>query len=373
MIKMKISDDLWPDIYRISNEVYKGKLSMAEGVDSLSSGNRMNKNSIRDYIYDFGYMMKGDKFTRTLNAPSMEYILERVYSDYGTAKLVTVLSSLKKHIEYYEGRGKGRLFKMRKIHEKFSAKFRTPVLISLIEQLTKNICTLEYYISEGDESEKLAATGYVVRGICFVAYSIKEELRFAPSRFIGYVDNSLESHIPSETDGRETNNAISGILGAEPSLNPVLEGKFLEYCHKLGLQPKVKGSFGVDRKYWELVLEEDFKENEALVGGFPEGKIIERLHRFRERDSRVIQIAKDNFKKKYGRIFCQICEIDFEEKYGQIGSDFIEAHHTMPVGKMPPDYKTKPDEIAMLCPNCHRMIHKRRPWLEMPDLKKLLK
>jgi putative restriction endonuclease len=56
-----------------------------------------------------------------------------------------------------------------------------------------------------------------------------------------------------------------------------------------------------------------------------------------------------------------------------IGIDFIEGHHIIPVSEMAPDHKTKPEEIALLCSNCHKMIHKRRPWLGMDQLKDLVK
>ncbi len=105
--------------------------------------------------------------------------------------------------------------------------------------------------------------------------------------------------------------------------------------------------------------------------GFPEGKIIERIHNARERNSKVIEIAKTNFKKEFGRLFCQICGFDFKEMYGELGEDFKEGHHTIPVSQMPLDYFTKPEEIAMLCSNCHRMVHKRRPWLTMDKLSEI--
>ena len=47
----------------------------------------------------------------------------------------------------------------------------------------------------------------------------------------------------------------------------------------------------------------------------------------RERNSKVVQLAKQNFKDKNGRLYCQVCEFDFEKEYGEIGADFIEAHH----------------------------------------------
>lgn len=98
-----------------------------------------------------------------------------------------------------------------------------------------------------------------------------------------------------------------------------------------------------------------FNDNEELTGEFPEGKVIERIHKSRERNSQVIQIAKHNFKTKYGKLFCQIYGFYFEATYGEIGKDFIEAHHTIPVSEM------KPEDITMLCSNCHKMVHKRRP------------
>ena len=58
--------------------------------------------------------------------------------------------------------------------------------------------------------------------------------------------------------------------------------------------------------------------------------------------------------------------------YGLIGEDFIECHHTLPVSELTPDSKTRIEDIALLCANCHRMVHRRRPWLRIEDLRKLL-
>lgn len=105
---------------------------------------------------------------------------------------------------------------------------------------------------------------------------------------------------------------------------------------------------------------------------FPEGRKFEQLHKSRERNSRVVLIAKQQFIEKHGRLFCEVCNFNFEETYGPIGKYFIEGHHTIAVSNMKSDHKTKPEDIAMVCSNCHRMVHKRRPWLTMKDLKNLL-
>ena len=247
-------------------------------------------------------------------------------------------------------------------------------LIEDEKQLIRNIETLESYLTEGNDYEIKEATLLVKRGTCFVAYRIDKEIRFAPSRFIGYFDNKLDTHsVALYKDGRETNKALNKILKTKPLPDDNLNEQYFDYCNKLGIQPSDKGSFGAPRKFWRLNIEREFASNSEMTGEFPEGKLVERTHKARERNNQVISLAKDNFKKSHGRLYCQICEFDFEKNYGEIGKDFIEGHHTIAVCDMTPEHKTKIEDIAMLCANCHRMIHKKRPWLTMNDLTELLK
>ena len=245
-------------------------------------------------------------------------------------------------------------------------------LITKLKQLKQNISNVEKYLAVGSPEEQSQMQSLIKRGTCFVAYDVSGEVRYAPSRFLGYVYNELYKHISMDKDGRETNRAISQILNSRPAKNEKLEELYLVYCHNLGITPGEMGAFGAPRKYWLLKLSEDFEENRELSGEFPEGKVVERTHTARERNRHVIQIAKQNYKKKHGRLFCQVCGFDFEKKYGKYGKDFIEGHHTIAVSDMTPDYKTKPEEIEMLCANCHRITHTRRPWLTMRELTKLL-
>ena len=245
-------------------------------------------------------------------------------------------------------------------------------LIKTLSQLEQNIANVENYLAIGTEEEKKETCNLIKRGTCFVAYSIKDEVRFAPSRFLGYAYNDLSKHATSQKDGRETNIAISEILHEKPLSNKELEKKYLDYCQNLGIFPSENGAFGAPRKFWILKLKNDFLENEELSGEFPEGKIFERIHKARERNSQVVQIAKRDFKRKYGKLYCQICGFDFEKTYGETGKDFIEGHHTIAVKDMQPNHKTKTEDIAMLCSNCHRMVHKRRPWLTKAELPKLI-
>jgi len=112
--------------------------------------------------------------------------------------------------------------------------------------------------------------------------------------------------------------------------------------------------------------EEDFAEAE-------EGRILTRLHRSRERSHELVARKKASTLKVHGRLQCEACSFDFETQYGLRGSGFIEAHHTKPLHALSPGDKTRLEDLALLCSNCHRMIHARRPWLTVEDLKQIIR
>ena len=106
---------------------------------------------------------------------------------------------------------------------------------------------------------------------------------------------------------------------------------------------------------------------------FPEGKVLYRLHRSRERNSGLKDKAKAHALKKDGALRCVACGCDFSERYGDVGRGYIECHHTVPVSELKEGKGTKLKDIALLCANCHRMVHRRRPWLSLSDLGALIK
>ena len=65
--------------------------------------------------------------------------------------------------------------------------------------------------------------------------------------------------------------------------------------------------------------------------------------------------------KKFHGTRCQACDLNFAERYGEIGRGFIEAHHLKAISALeegvPVPYDVAAD-FAVLCSNCHRMIHR---------------
>lgn len=119
---------------------------------------------------------------------------------------------------------------------------------------------------------------------------------------------------------------------------------------------------GIRSGHWGLRNFQATIENVNLTEddiGFPEGKKILRQHICRERNPKVIDQAKKIFKASHqGRLFCEACGFTFSDHYGDLGEDFIEGHHKIPVRLFTEESKTNPEDIIMLCSNCHRMIHR---------------
>ncbi|UFJ41243.1 HNH endonuclease [Brevibacillus humidisoli] len=106
---------------------------------------------------------------------------------------------------------------------------------------------------------------------------------------------------------------------------------------------------------------------------FAEGKKKLRQHIYRERNPRLIRIAKERFKANHGgRLYCEVCGFDFYRVYGEIGQDYIEGHHTIPISELKDGDVTKVEDIALVCSNCHRMLHRKRPWLTKAQLQSLM-
>jgi hypothetical protein len=118
-------------------------------------------------------------------------------------------------------------------------------------------------------------------------------------------------------------------------------------------------------------VEHNEDDEEARL--FPEGKRTYRKHRMIERNPHLIKEAKEKYKLQDHELKCMACGFSFAKQYGEVGVDFIEGHHTIPISETAGEYHAKVEDIALVCSNCHRMLHRRRPWLKMEELKQLLR
>lgn len=102
-----------------------------------------------------------------------------------------------------------------------------------------------------------------------------------------------------------------------------------------------------------------------------EGRVLTRVHRLRERSRKLVEAAKAAARKKHGRLFCEACGFDFAAKYGPAGEGLIDVHHTKPVHTLVEGEKTRLEDLALLCANCHRVVHSSRLWKTVEEVSAL--
>ncbi|QDY99495.1 DUF3578 domain-containing protein [Nitratireductor mangrovi] len=106
----------------------------------------------------------------------------------------------------------------------------------------------------------------------------------------------------------------------------------------------------------------------------PGSSVIEtRQYKFHRRIDRHPQASR--MAKQHHGTRCQGCGLSFGERYGTLGEGFIEAHHLKPLSSLKEgetfQYDVKKD-FAVLCSNCHRMIHRTSDSSDLEAFKKLL-
>ncbi len=100
-----------------------------------------------------------------------------------------------------------------------------------------------------------------------------------------------------------------------------------------------------------------------------EGKVLTRVHRVRERDKKIVKRKKEEALKQHGALQCEACGFNFSQTYGADVEGVIDVHHTKPLHTLQPGDKTKLADLALLCANCHRVVHSQRKWLSVAEVK----
>jgi hypothetical protein len=106
---------------------------------------------------------------------------------------------------------------------------------------------------------------------------------------------------------------------------------------------------------------------------FSEGRRSSAERQFFARNPAFTRAAKDRYGYR-----CQVCGFDFAERYGDLGTRYIEAHHLNPLSERDAATWTgnliaSTDDIRVVCANCHRMIHRRRPALSIDEVRAVLR
>jgi hypothetical protein len=104
-----------------------------------------------------------------------------------------------------------------------------------------------------------------------------------------------------------------------------------------------------------------------------EGSISLRLHRTRERKRGLVDAKKRMVLAESGVLICEACGHRSLALANSLGDACFEVHHLVALSAVEHEIITRLDDLALLCANCHRMIHATEPLMDLPTLQKLLR
>jgi hypothetical protein len=140
-------------------------------------------------------------------------------------------------------------------------------------------------------------------------------------------------------------------------------------------QPKIKIDDIYDpQKLYDLIMNNEYEEfipeeinqndAETLIEGAKKQITVNAYERNSKARSKCIN--------KHGYI-CAVCNFDFEKTYGDIGKKFIHIHHLKEISSIAENYEVDPKkDLIPVCPNCHAMLHKKKPAYTINEMKKIL-
>lgn len=90
-----------------------------------------------------------------------------------------------------------------------------------------------------------------------------------------------------------------------------------------------------------------------------EGQLRLLVVRHRRREQRIRTAKIEATLAAAGRLACEVpgCGFDFERRYGADGRGFAHVHHLRPLASLEAPRLTTLADVAIVCPNCHAMIH----------------
>ena len=103
-----------------------------------------------------------------------------------------------------------------------------------------------------------------------------------------------------------------------------------------------------------------------------EGSVRLREHRSKERSRILSEAKRRTFRAEHGELRCEACARSTANLPAQLAEACFEVHHLLPLSSRNASSKTSLDDLALLCANCHRMIHRSDPLLSVVDFKALL-
>ncbi|MGI8655250.1 MAG: HNH endonuclease [Pyrinomonadaceae bacterium] len=114
----------------------------------------------------------------------------------------------------------------------------------------------------------------------------------------------------------------------------------------------------------ETFLPEELNSAEVFVEGAARKITVNAYERNAEARSRCIACHGTR---------CVVCNFDFGASYGELLEGYIHVHHLRQLSDIGGEYEVDPiEDLRPVCPNCHAVIHRRKPPFSIDEVKALL-
>lgn len=185
-------------------------------------------------------------------------------------------------------------------------------------------------------------------------------------------------------DGRTPSQFRNSLKNARDTFDTIFDNGRIGWVDRDGRQPSLSPSFRRIHDEWKERSDAELEsfilrlitgdadllpEGMAGVQARTEGGKKVFISVRRERDPKLRQEAIS-----IHGLNCMACGFNFERTYGAIGSDFIEVHHITPLSEAGLTETNPKTDLAVLCSNCHRMVHRSKEiCLTLDEIKKHLR
>lgn len=244
----------------------------------------------------------------------------------------------------------------------------------------KNVIFIKAYVNlSNEEFNKLSQNelydGY--RGIWKISKTKTKDVKYAFAIYNNIIKNVYlidEWHNGNTTkyEAREINSADPKIKGRLEFTGEIASN--MQHFIGYNVSSYYKKGEANPIKYMELEqLQNIIKENIIYPDDIEDKNLFEGSKKqitvnAYERSSQARQECINEYGYK-----CIICKFDFEKIYGEIGKGFIHVHHIKPLSEINKQYKINPiKDLRPVCPNCHAMIHKRKPAYSIEEIRHIL-
>jgi hypothetical protein len=93
------------------------------------------------------------------------------------------------------------------------------------------------------------------------------------------------------------------------------------------------------------------------------------FHLRRERDPALAEAKRNAVRTVIGRLECEACGFATDAAFPGLSGEVCEIHHRVPLSEACSGVETRLEDLAVLCANCHRAIHRTRPVMSVEQFR----